>query len=263
MKKIFITGTSRGLGRSLAEEFTRRGNYVIASARNINDLKDLDAYKKISLDVTDEEQIKKTVDECGVIDVLMNNAAYSVAGPLEAIPIEEIRNEYETGVIGPLRLIKAFVPGMRNAGKGIIVNISSISDRFAPPYGGSYSSAKSALAMMSEALHFELGHFGIKVILIEAGAIKTDLPLRQKQFTSEKYHSLEKQMKIRAEKYFSQDKRPEPSEIAKMIADAVLNTETGFRVPIGKDAEYMVSLHRSLNDTEWEKQSPLKQGLDW
>ncbi len=262
MKKVLITGTSRGLGRALAVELTNKNYNVISSARNINDIKNLDVYKKISLDVTDEEQIKMTAEECGVIDILINNAAYTIGGPLEAIPIEEIKKEYETSVIGPLRIIKTFIPGMRKAGKGTIVNISSVSDRFAPPYGGSYSSAKAALAMMSEALDFELRHFGIKVILIEAGAIKTDLPLNQKKFTLPPYKPLEEQMELRAEKYFKEDNRTPPEEIAKIISSAIENPNAELRIPAGKDAEYFIPLRLKMSDEEW-KESALFSNLHW
>ncbi len=262
MKKILITGTSRGLGRALAIELSERNYAVIAAARKINDLKDLNVLKTISLDVTNDEQITKAAADCGGIDILINNAAYTVAGPLESIPIEEIKKEYETNVIGPLKLIKTFLPGMREKGGGIIVNISSAADRFAPPYGGSYSSAKAALAMMSEALHFELKHFGIKVILIESGSIKTDMPVKQKHFTSPEYQPLDEQMKLRFDDYLKNDKRPEPSEIAGIIADKMEDPETNFKVPVGKDAEYMISQHSGMSEEKWQN-SLMFKGLNW
>ena len=262
MKKVLITGTSRGLGRALAIELSKRNYNVIASARNINDLSDLNVYKKISLDVTDEKEIKNSKDKCGEIDILINNAAYTVGGPIEKIPIEEIRKEYETNVIGPLRLIKTFLPGMREKGSGKIINISSAADRFAPPYGGSYSSAKAALAMMTEALHFEVRHFGIKVILIEAGSIKTDMPMKQKQFSSPEYGPLDEQMKKRFENYFKEDKRNPPEKIAKFIADKIDDPNAELKIPAGQDAQYIISEHSKMSDKEWEK-SFMFQDLDW
>ena len=262
MSKVLITGTSRGLGRSLAKIFTEKKYDVIASARNIDDLKDLYAYKKISLDVTKEDQIKNAYECCGDIDILINNAVYSVSGPTEVIPIEEIKKEYETSVLGPLRMIRAFAPGMRENQKGTIVNISSAADRFAPPFGGSYSSAKAALAMMSEALRFELRHFGIKIILIEAGSIKTDLPLNQKHFTSADYTQLDNQMRKRSEEYFKVDKRPSPDTIAKLIIDEIEKPDSNFRIPIGDDAKYLISQHQKLSDKEW-LEMPLYKGYDW
>lgn len=263
MSKVLITGTSRGLGRSLANEFTKREYQVIATARSIDDLKDLKVYKKISLDVTNEEEINRAADECREVDILINNAAYTVGGPIEVIPIEEIKKEYDTNVFGPLRLIRKFIPGMRKAGKGIIVNISSAADRFAPPYGGSYASAKAALGMISEALHFELRHFGIKVILIESGAINTDMPKNQKHFSSSEYQVLENQMKLRAEKYFKETERPSPEEVALKIVNAIENPNSELKVPIGIDAEYLISMRQKMSDSEWEKHSPLLKDLDW
>ena len=262
MKKALITGTSRGLGRALSKILTHRGYDVIATARRIEDIKDLDAHQKLSIDVTDENQVRKVAEECGNIDMLVNNAAYSVAGPLEDFPIEEIRKEYETNVIGPLRLIKTVLPGMRQAGSGTIVNISSVGDRFASPYGGSYSSAKAALAMMSEALRFEVKHFGIRVILVEAGAIKTDFALNQKQFSSDAYRDLSAQLKISFENCLKEDRRTQPKEVAKTIADAIESPDPGFRVLAGKDAEYMISLRSRMSDAQWE-QSPMFSELKW
>ena len=151
---------------------------------------------------------------------------------------------------------------MREKGSGTIVNISSAADRFSPPYGGSYSSAKAALAMMSEALHFEVRHFGIKVILIEAGSIKTDMPIKQKHFTSPEYSPLDEQMKKRFENFFKEDKRNPPEKIASFIADKIEDPDAGFKIPAGQDAEYIISQHASLSEEEWE-QSAMFKDLDW
>ncbi len=262
MSRVLVTGASRGLGRALSEELTKRNYEVIASARNIDDLKELDVYKKIPLDVTNEEQIKRASLECGEIDILINNAAYTVAGPIEAIPMEEIKKEYETNVIGPIKLSCVFIPVMRNKGKGTIVNISSVADRFAPPFGGSYASAKAALAMISEALYFELKHFGIRVILIEAGSIKTDMPLNQKQFSSPEYDLLSKQLKVRFDNFLKEDRRNSPEKIAKIISDKIEDSNTYLRVPTGEDAEYFIKMHSSMSDEETGKSS-MFQGLNW
>lgn len=260
MSKILITGTSRGLGRSLSNELNQRNYQVIAGARNIKDIEDLTAYKKIALDICDAETIKAVENED--IDILINNGAYNVAGPVEGIPIEEVQKEFETNVIGSLRLIQSVVPGMRKRGKGIIVNISSVSDRFAYPYGGIYSASKAALAMISEALDFELRHFGIKVILVEAGAIKTDMPIKQKRFTLPDYLPLGEQIKMRFEKYLKQNRRMPPDEMAKLIVDAIENPDTELKVTAGKDAEYMIAMHSKLSDSDWGK-TPLFKELNW
>lgn len=262
MPKVLITGTSRGLGRSLVNELAQRNYQVIAGARNINDIEDLAVFKKVVLDICCEENIKALEKENEDIDILINNAAYNVAGPIEAIPIEEIRKEVETNLMGAIRLIQTVLPGMRKKKKGVIVNISSVADRFASPYGGIYSATKAALALISEALSFELRHFGIKVILIEAGAIKTDLPIKQKHFSLPDYLPLDEQIKIRFEKYLKEDRRTPPDTMAKIIVDAIENPDTGLKVAAGKDAEYMIAMHSKLSDTEWQDAS-LFQGFNW
>lgn len=262
MAKVLITGCSRGLGRALSVELAHRNFDVIATARNLSDVSDLEVYKKIRLDVTNSNDIENALKECGNIDLLVNNAGYSVAGPLEAIPIEEILKEFETNVIGPLRLSRAFIPGMRAAGKGMIVNISSVADRFTPPFGGSYSSVKAALAMMSEAFSFELSHFGIKVILIEAGAINTDFARKQKHFSAPEYNELSLQMDLRLKTYLEQNNRTDPADFAKAIADIIENPESKFRIPVGTDAEHIIELHEKLSDNEW-RNTPLFKELNW
>ena len=116
--------------------------------------------------------------------------------------------------------------------------------------------------MMSEALHFELKHFGIKVILVEAGAIMTDFAFNQKQFHSPAYHDLDIQMELRFEDYLKEDRGTPAGEIAGIIADAIENPDPCFRLPAGKDAAYMISRRTQLSDAEWD-QSWLYSSLNW
>ncbi|MEP6627347.1 MAG: SDR family oxidoreductase [Ginsengibacter sp.] len=263
MKKILITGASRGLGKALATELTDRKYLVIACSRNLDDLANVPAKWKYSLDVTNAESVAELVSAIGTIDILINNAAYSAGGPVETLPLEEVAKVYETNVIGPLRLIQEFVPGMRDQKSGLIINISSAAARFGPPYGGLYSSSKAALEMLSEALWFELKHFGIRVILAEPGAIRTDMAKKQKTFGSAAYSELSEQMKKRYENFTKEDKRTLPEDIAAQVAD-LINEESGsLRFPLGQDGNYLVKTRTSLDDRQWEKDAPFIKGLNW
>ncbi len=113
MKRVLITGCSRGLGQALCSELARHNYYVIASARNVDDLKELKVAEKIRLDVTSDREVGEAVRRIGPVDILINNAGISVGGPVERVPLANISHVYETNVFGALRMIQAFVPEMR------------------------------------------------------------------------------------------------------------------------------------------------------
>src|ERR1700690_4331760 len=144
-KTVLITGSSTGIGRATAELFQTRGWQVVATMRNPEVGKDLAALKNVlvlKLDVTDEESIRSAVaaavDHFGGIDVLVNNAGYGLYGAIEAIPVESLRRQFETNVIGLLAMTAAVVPGFRKRGSGVIVNVGSIAGRLTLPFGAPY-----------------------------------------------------------------------------------------------------------------------------
>lgn len=177
---VLISGCSSGIGRSLAIEFADKGYQVIATARKPGMIKYLegDNISVYQLDVTDMKSIIRCVSAVlkkhGKIDILVNNAGYGQMGPLSDVPIERIRQQYETNVIGLISLIQKVIPSMIKAEKGMIVNISSVSGTFTTPFAGVYCSSKAALNSISDALRIELAPFGIKVVNVRPGGIKTN-----------------------------------------------------------------------------------------
>ncbi len=177
---VLITGCSSGIGRAAATHLAGRGHTVIATARRVDDLADLAAAgcRTLALDVTDEASMRSAVEAIeashGRIDVLVNNAGYSQSGAVESVPLERTRAQFETNVFGPLRLTQLVLPGMRRRGAGRIVNVSSMGGRLVFPGGGVYHASKYALEALSDALRYELRPFGIAVVLIEPGLIKTN-----------------------------------------------------------------------------------------
>ncbi|MGD0753405.1 MAG: SDR family oxidoreductase [Anaerolineales bacterium] len=176
-KVVLITGCSSGIGRDLAQRLAHSGYTVVATARKVESLEDLPVALKLPLDVTSPESIQKaveqTVREQGRIDVLVNNAGYALRGAVEEVPIEQVRQMFDANVFGVMRMIQAVVPQMRGQKAGRIINISTIAGRMVFPGNGSYSSTKYALEAISDALRLELEPYGIQVILVEPGAIKT------------------------------------------------------------------------------------------
>jgi NAD(P)-dependent dehydrogenase (short-subunit alcohol dehydrogenase family) len=217
-ERILITGASRGLGRALAAELHRRGHDVLATARDAEALEGLEAAEKLSLDVADPCSVAAAVGTAGEVDVLVNNAGITVQSPVEAIPVEVFRSVLETNLLGPLRLIQALVPGMRNRGRGTIVNVSSRAVRSAPPLQGPYAASKAALELLSEVLRKELAPFGIRVIVIDTGSVRTEMRDRQRKYGGEPYTELIEQFESRMADYDEQGGGSAPEEIAAAIA---------------------------------------------
>ena len=179
-RTVLITGCSSGIGRATARAFLDEEWTVYATARNPADIETLGDNERCNiatLDVTDQEDVDRVVDrildEEGRIDALVNNAGYSQRGPIEDVPVDAVRDQFETNVYGPHRLIRAVLPAMRRREDGAIVNVSSAAGRLAAPGAGVYSGSKHALEGMTDALRNEVREYGITVTLIEPGPVDT------------------------------------------------------------------------------------------
>jgi NAD(P)-dependent dehydrogenase (short-subunit alcohol dehydrogenase family) len=179
-RTVLVTGCSSGIGHATAARLAGHGWAVYATARRPETLTALAAMgcRTLALDVTDEASMTaamSTVDrERGGLGVLVNNAGYSQSGPLEELPLEELRRQFETNVFGLLRMAQLALPGMRARGWGRIVNLGSMGGRLTFPGGGAYHATKYALEAISDALRFEVAGFGVGVVLIEPGLIRTN-----------------------------------------------------------------------------------------
>jgi NAD(P)-dependent dehydrogenase (short-subunit alcohol dehydrogenase family) len=179
-KAVLITGCSTGIGRATAERLAAGGWKVYATARRLESIADLAAKgcETLALDVTDEASMEAAVkhveDAEGAVGVLINNAGYSQSGAVETVPMDEVRRQFETNVFGLVRMCQLVLPGMRRQRWGRIVNLSSMGGRLVFPGGGLYHGTKYAVEAISDALRFEVRDFGVDVILIEPGLIKTE-----------------------------------------------------------------------------------------
>ena len=180
-KVVLITGASSGIGRSTAEKFLNKGYTVYGAARSEDKLKYLSNYEKgsyILMDITKAEMRKNCVQQIleteGKIDILINNAGYGSFGAVEEVPVDEVKRQFEVNLFGLSELTKLVIPEMRKNSFGKIINISSIAGKVWTPLGGWYHASKFALEGLSDCLRNELKDFGIDVVLIEPGAVKSN-----------------------------------------------------------------------------------------
>jgi len=180
-KVWFITGTSRGFGRIWTEAALERGDKVAATARNIDSIADLkkkygDNVLTLQLDVTNADQVKQAVTQAhehfGRLDIVLNNAGYSLIGTIEEAKADDIRSLYETNILGPVAVIQAALPLLRQQGYGHILGTSSNLGHITAPVIGYYCSSKWAFEAIHESLAAEVQQFGIKVTIIEPGAYR-------------------------------------------------------------------------------------------
>jgi NAD(P)-dependent dehydrogenase (short-subunit alcohol dehydrogenase family) len=178
-KAVLVTGCSSGIGRATALHLAGRGHVVYASARRPDSIADLEQHgcRLLALDVTDETSRREAVHaveaEHGAVGALVNNAGYSQSGAVESIPLDDVRRQFETNVFGLVRLCQLVLPAMREQRWGRIVNVSSMGANFTFPGGGFYHATKYAVEAISDALRFEVKGFGVDVVIVQPGLIRT------------------------------------------------------------------------------------------
>src|SRR5437879_6136086 len=178
-RAVLITGCSTGIGRATAEQLATRGWTVYATARRPESIRDLAGRgcKTLALDVCDEASMRAAVETVeraeGAVGVLVNNAGYGQEGAFEEVPMAEVRRQFETNVFGLVRLTQLVLPGMRRQGWGKIGSLSSMGGRLTLPGGAFYHATKYAVEALSDALRFEVRPFGIDVVVVEPGPIRT------------------------------------------------------------------------------------------
>ncbi|MEO0437477.1 MAG: SDR family oxidoreductase [Pseudomonadota bacterium] len=193
MLNILVTGATAGIGRATAILLASKGHKVFAAGRNEESLAELDrGYEQITpipIDITDDASVTSAMELIEErlagqhLDVLVNNAGLAVVGPLEAVSMQDWARQYETNVLGTVRVTKAVLPRMRERRKGRIVNVSSVAGRVTLPFSGPYFSSKHALECISDSLRMEMRPHGVEVVIVEPGAVKTRFgALEQDQF---------------------------------------------------------------------------------
>ena len=264
-KKALITGCSTGIGRATALELTKRGYDVVATARRLESLADLKVAQTLALDVDSDASVTSALQEVGPVDVLVNNAGFGIEGAIEDVPLDDVRRAFETNFFGAARMVQAFVPAMRERGSGTIVNIASVAGIVAPPLGGYYAATKYALEALSESLSFEVGHFGVKVIVIEPGFIETKFSsnLADHRGGTGPYAPLATKWEGATTTLQGGQESPGPEIVALAIGDALALETPPLRIPVGSDAELIATTRATMNDQDFEATMRQVLQFDW
>jgi short-subunit dehydrogenase len=264
-KRALVTGCSTGIGRATAIELSARGYDVVATARRRQTLDDLKVAETLELDVDDDASVAAALAAVAPIDVLVNNAGFGVEGAIETVPLAEVRRMFETNVFGAARMIQAFVPGMRERGSGAVVNVASVAGIAAPPLGGYYAASKFALEALSEALHLEVGHFGVRVLVIEPGSIETQFGANVLDHRREPgpYEELGRIWEGAQSKLIGGEAAPGPELVASVIADALESDRAQLRWPVGNDAEMVAAARQAMSYDDFEAAMREVLQLDW
>jgi NAD(P)-dependent dehydrogenase (short-subunit alcohol dehydrogenase family) len=266
-KTAVVTGSSSGIGFETSLLLAKNGFHTYATVKNANKaeaLRDVSDKGKlpiqvIELDVNGDKSVKDAIDkimkESKRIDVVVNNAGYGQEGALEELSMDEIKAQFETNLFGAIRVMKAVLPIMRKQDGGTIINISSVLGRVAFPLFSAYHGTKFALAGVSESMRYETEPFGIKVILVEPLAVKSNffrnLKVGQKAAESSSPYASMAQTMDKAWDHVSDQATP-PEEVAKVVLKAVTSEIPSMRYIVGGDAVQMIEEKKRMSDLEFE-----------
>jgi NAD(P)-dependent dehydrogenase (short-subunit alcohol dehydrogenase family) len=246
MSSVLITGASKGIGRAIAIELAGRGHRVVATARNTETLADLPVDQRLRLDVTVQESVDQAIQDAGDIDVVVSNAGETVRAPLESVPLSEVERLFQLNTLGALRVVQGVLPAMRERGAGHLVFVSSIQGRLVLPMIGPYGASKWALEALAETLALETGHFGVKVSVVQPGAVSSGGGERAKVFLKENdpYAPLYEALGVLRGESIT------PEEVAATVADTIEQPEPPLRVPVGAPAEQVLRARKEAPENE-------------
>ncbi|MDX1686266.1 MAG: oxidoreductase [Saprospiraceae bacterium] len=264
MKTILITGASSGMGKAMAKELLNGDHKIYVAARRLekmNDLKELGA-TPLAMDITDEEDVKRVVNvidqETEGIDILINNAGFGLYGAVEDVPIEKARYQFDVNLFGLAHLTQFVLPGMRKKGKGKIINISSMGGEIYTPLGAWYHASKHALEAWSDCLRLELDPFGIDVVIIQPGIIKTEFAevlVDQIKETSMNgpYSEMAQAISKATQDSYTSDGGSPPELIAKIVKKVVNSDNPKTRYAGGKLAKPLMWARHLLSDRLFDR----------
>ena len=272
-----VTGSSTGSGFETSLLLAKNGYHTYATMRNLDKSSRIKEIAKkdnlpvevLQLDVADDKSVTDAISEIsnkqGRIDVLVNNAGYDVTGAVEELSMDEIKAQFETNFFGAVRVMKAVLPIMRKQKSGVIVNTSSIGGLIGVPLNSAYVGSKFALEGFSESMKYELEGFGIKIILIEPGAVQTNFVqntiLSKKATISDSpYAEFSKKVSEGVSAAFDMANATVPSQVAEVILSAIKSEKPNTRYLVGNDAAAI--MERKKNSSDFELERWIKESLE-
>jgi NAD(P)-dependent dehydrogenase (short-subunit alcohol dehydrogenase family) len=257
-KVVLITGGSSGIGKSIGEFLHQKGFVVYGTSRNPEKITN-SIFPLVALDVRDKQSIvnciAEVIQKSGRLDIVINNAGVGITGPIEEIPTEEIRNNFETNLFGPIEVMKSVLPQMRDQKSGLIINITSIAGYMGLPYRGIYSASKGALELITEALRMEVKSFGIQITNVAPGDFATNIaagryhaPVVKGSAYEVPYGNTLKEMDSHV------DSGSNPNEMAEAIFAIIQTDKPKVHYKVGAFMQkFSIVLKRILPDTVYEK----------
>jgi len=269
-KVALVTGSSSGIGFETSLMLARAGFNTYASMRNLEKSKNITEIAKkeklplqvVQLDVNNDGSVKDAIVNIlkadQRIDVLINNAGYGLFGSVEDTSIEEIKAQFETNFFGVVRVTQQVLPLMRRQNSGTIVNVSSVGGRIGLPALSAYHSTKFALEGLSESIAFELEPFGIRVVIIEPGVIRTNIlnsssSAKKALDPKSPYFSLSQKLNDNFKSMMESELSSPPEEVAKVILQAVTSENPQLRYSVGDDAANLIYARKNMPDKEFRK----------
>lgn len=264
---VLITGASSGIGAATARRLARSGFRVYASARHVEALAELKAEgcETLRVDVTDEASMREAVrvieEAEGSVGALINNAGFCQPGALEALPLAAVRDQFDTNVFGVLRMAQLVLPGMRNAGNGRIVNLSSMGGKLVFPGLGAYHASKYAVEALSDVLRFEVKGFGVDVIIIEPGIIRSGfvdaaIAKMSPRETDGPYVRFDAMIPGAMKEIYEQGVLARlggtPDDVARVIERALTESSPKTRYVVTASAHLLMAQHAMISDNLWD-----------
>lgn len=257
-KVVLITGGSSGIGKSIGEFLHQKGFVVYGTSRNPEKVLN-SVFPLVALDVRNSDSIQKAVSKIietsGRLDIVINNAGVGITGPLEEIPTEEIRNNFETNFFGPIEVMKAALPQMRKQNSGLIINITSIAGYMGLPYRSVYSASKGALELITEALRMEVKSFGIEITNVAPGDFATNIAAGRYHAPLIKDSAYEKVYgEVLATMNDHVDAGSNPNEMAEAVYKIIQTKKPNVHYKVGAFMQkFSIVLKRALPDKMYEK----------
>ena len=271
MSNVLITGCSSGFGELAALTFADHGHRVVATMRTpgksaaLNERPDI---HQLALDVCDDASVRSAVSDAlelvGRLDIVVNNAGAESFGAVHLFSDEEVQRQFDTNVTGVVRVVRAVVPHMLAQGQGAIVNVGSVAGRVGTPYGGMYAATKHAVEALTEAMHFELAHRGIRVSVVEPGQFATRLGDNSAVVAAmtDDTDEFARWQQYRAAQRRLVSGEPAPPQL---VADAIYRAATErpgvLRHPVGDDANLVLGAKDGMSFEDFE--AAMRTVLDW